>query len=242
MRKLLPLTILFAAALSVVTPSYAGPVELHHRLQFAADEAHRDVAITLDACGAGYDADLIDFLIAQRIPATIFVTKRWLDRNPSGSAQLLRHPDLFELEDHGTSHVAAVMALQSGIRGVPGEPDLAHLRAEVLGAADAITRSSGKAPRYYRGAGAIYDAAAIQQIEALGFRIAGFSVNADSGATLSTQRVAARLRSVRAGDIIIAHMNKPAGGTAEGFAAALPDLLRRGLRFVKLSEARLIPA
>jgi peptidoglycan/xylan/chitin deacetylase (PgdA/CDA1 family) len=134
------------------------------------------------------------------------------------------------------------MSVQSGIHGVPGEPDLAHLRAEVLGAAEAITRSSGKAPRFYRGAGAIYDAPAMQQIEALGLRIAGFSVNADDGATLSAVQVASRLRRVQAGDIVIAHMNKPAGGTAEGFAAALPELLRRGLRFIKLSDARLVPA
>jgi peptidoglycan/xylan/chitin deacetylase (PgdA/CDA1 family) len=242
MNKPLCLAILFAAAMTGATAALAGPVELHHRLHVAAGVSNRDVALTLDACGAGYDADLIEFLIAQRIPATIFVTKRWLDRNPTGSAVLLQHPDLFELEDHGTAHVAAVMSVQSGIHGVPGEPDLAHLRAEVLGAAEAITRSSGKAPRFYRGAGAIYDAPAMQQIEALGLRIAGFSVNADDGATLSAVQVASRLRRVQAGDIVIAHMNKPAGGTAEGFAAALPELLRRGLRFIKLSDARLVPA
>lgn len=232
---------LVSAALTAVAPCFAGPVELHHRLHLTADGSSRDVALTLDACGAGYDADLIDLLVALRTPATIFVTKRWLDRNPKGRAELLRHPELFELEDHGTAHVAAVLSPQSGIHGLPGEPDLAHLRAEVLGAAEAITRSTGQAPRFYRGAGAVYDAAAVQAIEAMGYRIAGFNVNADSGATLSAERVAARLRRVQAGDIVIAHVNKPAGGTAEGFAAALPELLRRGLRFIKLSQARLIP-
>jgi hypothetical protein len=53
--------------------------------------------------------------------------------------------------------------------------------------------------------------------------------------------VAARLRSVRAGDVVIAHMNKPAGETAEGFAIALPELLARGIRFVKLSDVQLQP-
>jgi hypothetical protein len=49
--------------------------------------------------------------------------------------------------------------------------------------------------------------------------------------------VARRLREVHSGDIVLAHLNKPAGGTAEGFAAALPQLQQRGVRFVKLSEA-----
>jgi hypothetical protein len=52
----------------------------------------------------------------------------------------------------------------------------------------------------------------------------------------------ARLRSVRPGDIVIAHMNKPAGATAEAFAATLPELLARGYRFILLSETRLQPA
>lgn len=88
----------------------------------------------------------------------------------------------------------------------------------------------------------LHEVQPMMQLEALGFRIAGFSVNADDGATLSAVRVATRLRRVQAGDIVIAHMNKPAGGTAEGFVAALPELLRRGLRFIKLSEASLVPA
>ncbi len=38
-------------------------------------------------------------------------------------------------------------------------------------------------------------------------------------------------------------MNRPASGTAKGLAAALPDLLGRGLTFVKLSQtAGVLPA
>jgi peptidoglycan/xylan/chitin deacetylase (PgdA/CDA1 family) len=109
----------------------------------------------------------------------------------------------------------------------------------VSGAALAITQLTGHAPHYYRGATALYDADAMRAIEGMGYTIAGFSVNADAGATLPLATVAARLRGVKNGDVIIAHMNKPAGATAEGFALALPGLLARGFRFVKLSGARL---
>ena len=124
------------------------------------------------------------------MPATVFVTKKWLDRNPAGTAMLLAHPDLFELEDHGT---------------------------------------------------AIYDHASIERIQAMGYIVAGFSVNADAGATLPRKAIVARLRAVRPGDIVIAHVNKPGGATAEAFAAALPELLARGHRFVTLYGARLQP-
>jgi peptidoglycan/xylan/chitin deacetylase (PgdA/CDA1 family) len=216
-------------------------VEPHHRLAPIAGESGPRVALTLDACGAGFDADLIGLLVAHRVPATIFVTRKWLDRNPAGAAELLSHSDLFELEDHGRAHVPATLGSGRRAYGMLGSPDMAHLQAEVSLGAEAITRLSGRAPRYYRGATALYDSASMKAIQAMGYTIAGFSVNADAGATLSRAGVAARLRSVREGDVVIAHMNKPAGETAEGFAIALPELLARGIRFVKLSDVRLQP-
>jgi peptidoglycan/xylan/chitin deacetylase (PgdA/CDA1 family) len=117
---------------------------------------------------------------------------------------------------------------------------MAHVRSEVSGAAQAITRLTGHAPHFYRGATAVYDKDAMHAIEGMGYAIAGFSVNADAGATLSQSAITTRLRSVKNGDVVIAHMNKPAGSTYEGFAVALPELLARGFRFVKLSDAKLV--
>ena len=233
-------SLLLCTAFTATAPAQA-LIEPHHRLAPGEAGPGQAVALTLDACGGGFDAELIALLVAHRVPATIFVTRKWLDRNPIGAAELLAHTDLFELEDHGRAHVPATLGAGRRAYGISGSPNVAHLQAEVLQGAEAITRLSGRAPRYYRGATALYDSAAIKTIEAMGYAIAGFSVNADAGATLSRAGVAARLRGVQAGDIIIAHMNKPAGGTAKGFALALPELLARGFRFVKLSDARLLP-
>jgi peptidoglycan/xylan/chitin deacetylase (PgdA/CDA1 family) len=216
----------------------SSPVEPHHRLALG-HSAGNTAAITLDACGGAFDAQLIHLLVAQRVPASIFVTKKWLGRNPAGTAALLAHPELFELQDHGTAHVPAVIGRR--VYGIAGEPDMAHVRSEVTGAAQAITALTGHAPHYYRGATAVYDPEALRAIEAMGYAIAGFSVNADAGSTLSQSAITARLRSVKNGDVIIAHMNKPAGSTFEAFSVALPELLARGFRFVKLSDARLMP-
>jgi peptidoglycan/xylan/chitin deacetylase (PgdA/CDA1 family) len=198
-------------------------------------------AITLDACGGGFDADLISLLVARRVPATIFVTKKWLDHNPVGTAKLLAHPDLFELEDHGAQHVPAVIGPGRRVYGITGQPDAAHLRDEISGAAKAIERLTGHAPHYFRGATAVYDAQSLKVITDMGYEVAGFSVNADGGATLPQAAIVKRLQAVQGGDVILAHMNKPAGYTAEAFAVALPGLLARGIRFVKLSQARLLP-
>lgn len=236
----LRLAALVLAGLGAMPAGAGKAVEWHHRLRAPASGRPAPVALTLDACSGAYDVDLIRLLVAQRVPATLFVTQRWLDRNPAATRELLAHPELFEIEDHGTRHVPAIVDPHGHLYGMAAEPDVEHLRAEVGGAAACIQARTGRAPHYFRGAGAAYDEAGRQTIEAMGLRIAGFSVNADGGATLPARAVAARLNAVKAGDIVIAHMNKPAGATAEGFAQALPGMRQRGLRFVKLSEAELV--
>jgi peptidoglycan/xylan/chitin deacetylase (PgdA/CDA1 family) len=211
------------------------PHELHHRLDTSSPGHARDVALTLDACGGAYDADLIATLVRLQVPATIFVTRRWLDANPAAVRELLAHPALFEMENHGSAHVPAVVG--GSVYGLQGARDAAGVEREVEGGAQAIARASGRAPTWYRGAGAVYGEQGEQAIARLGYRIAGFSLNADDGGTLGAASVARRLREVRPGDIVIAHLNRPASGTAEGLAAALPELLARDLKFVTLSQS-----
>jgi peptidoglycan/xylan/chitin deacetylase (PgdA/CDA1 family) len=216
------------------------PFEIHDRLEegLAAQGIHQ-IALTLDACTGRYDDDLIEFLVRYRIPATIFATKRWLDHNPRGVAVITNHLDLFDVEDHGENHIPAVIGAGRKVYGIPGEPDLIHLRREVLEGARAVEAVTGVAPHWYRGATAMYDAPAVEEIRKLGYGIAGFSVNADLGATLKKQSIVDRLKQVRAGDVIIAHMNKPTSDTAEGLSVALKALLDQGFVFVRLDQVRL---
>ena len=215
------------------------PTEIHDRISQASGVTNQ-VALTLDACSGAFDEDLILFLIRNRIPATLFATKKWLDKNPRGLAILKANLDLFDVEDHGENHIPAVIGTGRKVFGIAGEPDILHLRREVLEGAHAIERATGVAPHWYRGATAQYDSQAVDEIRRLGFGIAGFSVNADAGASLKRAQVLQRLRQVRAGDVIIAHMNKPAGDTAEGMSDGLMELLRRGLVFVRLDQVNLV--
>lgn len=230
------LPLLFVLALLLPRGAAAtSPNEPHQRLDTSSPAHARDVALTLDACGGAYDRDVITTLVRLKVPATIFVTRRWLDANPLATRELLAHPELFEIENHGSTHVPAVVS--GSVFGLRGPHDVAGVEKEVLGGAQAVSRAASRPPTWYRGAGAAYDAQGEQCIARLGYLIAGFSLNADDGATLGAATVAKRLRRVQPGDIVIAHMNKPASGTAEGFAAALPELLARQFRFIKLSQA-----
>lgn len=229
----------FIALAPLLATAALRPIEIHQTLVSEQSVSIRRVALTLDACGGQFDEDLVRFLIANRMPATIFATKKWLDHNNVGLAMLQARPDLFEIEDHGANHIPAVIGPTRKVYGLMGEPDLAHLRREVVDGANAIQHATGKAPHWYRGATAEYDPSAILAIEGWGYQIAGFSVNADAGATLHKAAIVSRLKHVKDGDVIIAHMNKPASDTAEGLAVGLIALLKQGFQFVKLDEARL---
>lgn len=218
----------------------AGAKEIHHRL---ADTAGAfEVALTLDACDGAFDADLIDTLVKLRVPATIFVTRKWIAKHAKGMAALRAHPELFQIENHGAEHVPAVLGQEASVYGLKAAGTLQALQREVEGGADAIASTGAARPTWYRGATARYDAASLKEISRLGYRVAGFSVNADVGATLPKRAIVQRLLAVRAGDIIIAHMNKPASETAEALQQALPVLIGRGARFVRLEGREMAKA
>jgi peptidoglycan/xylan/chitin deacetylase (PgdA/CDA1 family) len=231
-----------AALATIATPIRAGTpplVDVRQRVESGSGRSP-EVVLTLDACGGGYDVELIETLVRLRVPATIFVTRIWLERHPQAVRQLLSHPALFELQNHGAAHRPAVIG--RSVYRMPGAATAAEVESEVALGAQAVARATGTAPRWYRGAGALYDTQSLTVIGRLGQQVAGYSVNADDGATATVDTVTRRLRDLRPGDIVLAHVNRPAGATAEGFAAALPQLLQRGLHFARLSEVSVVTA
>ncbi len=237
MYKLIPL-ILSLALIPLSGVAEQRPFEVHDQL-VQQPGTEKNVALTLDACSGKYDDDLINFLIKNRIPATIFVTKKWMDQNPFGLSVIKAHLDLFDVENHGERHIPAVIGADTKVYGIPGQPDISHLRREVTAGAQAIEEAIGVAPHWYRDATAEYDSQSIGEITRLGYKIAGFSVNADDGATSKKYTIEKRLEHIKPGDVIIAHMNKPSSDSAEGLSVGLAHLLNNGFVFVRLDKADL---
>lgn len=222
-------------ALLCVGPAVAGDL-IEPQLHIA--RGGRDapqVALTLDACSGGVDERILGTLLDRGIPATIFVTGRWLERNPEALKVLLSRPDLFEIEDHGRSHIPAVIGLERPYGLEPaGTPEA--VIEEVAGGAEAVSAATGARPAWYRGATALYSADALDLIARLGFRVAGFSLNADFGATASAEVAAERVTGAKDGDVIIAHINQPTRAAGAGIAKGIIALQARGFRFVRLAD------
>lgn len=231
--------VLTALLLALAAPALAAPVgkltEPGLRLPPSAAGETR-VALTFDACEGRVDRRILDLLEGQAIPATIFVTGKWLARNPEVFQELLAHPALFEIEDHGARHLPAISypTRLYGLKVAGSRPAVAE---EVTGGARALTEAGAKAPQWFRGAGAEYDAGGMAEIAALGYRVAGFSLNGDGGATYSAAAAARSLAKARDGEVILAHLNQPSRPAGEGVAEGIAALKARGVVFVRLADA-----
>ncbi|WP_327674754.1 polysaccharide deacetylase family protein [Kitasatospora sp. NBC_00458] len=201
-------------------------------------DGERAIALTLDACGgpggSGYDAALIETLRAHGVPATLFLNARWIDANPAVFDDLAADP-LFEIANHGTAHRPLSVTGRSAY-GIAGTGDAGEVYDEITGNLEKLTALLGRPPRYFRSGTAHYDDVATRIAADLGQHIAGFTTNADAGATATSGQVHRELVGAPPGAIVIAHMNHPAAGTARGLATALPTLLTAGHTFTRLSD------
>lgn len=202
------------------------------------DTKEKVIALTLDACGSakgkGVDVRLMEFLNDNQIPATLFINGRWIDANPELFRQLAANP-LFEIANHGIRHKPASITGRS-IYGINGTQNVAEVVEEIELNARKIEAISGVRPKLYRSGTAYYDEIAVQISQGLGHDVAGYSLLGDAGATWSAAQVKAALLKAVSGDIALLHMNHPEAGTGAGIMAAVPELQRRGFRFVRMSE------
>ncbi|MEV4775144.1 polysaccharide deacetylase family protein [Microbacterium sp. LWH12-1.2] len=192
------------------------------------------VALTFDACGgsggSNVDHALIDGLRAATVPATLFLNQRWVETHAELAAELAADP-LFLLANHGTGH-HPLSVTGAAAYGIPGTGSAAGAVDEVWSNHQVLTELVGHPPRYFRAGTAHYDDVAVRIVHELGEIPIGFTVNGDGGASYSASAVRHEFGRAAAGSIVLAHMNRPDGGTAAGALAAISDLRAHGVRFV----------
>jgi peptidoglycan/xylan/chitin deacetylase (PgdA/CDA1 family) len=196
------------------------------------------MALTFDACGSplgsGYDAGLIRFLEQEHVAATLFINARWILANPDAFRALGNTP-LFEIANHGLLHKPCSVTGRSAY-GIQGTASVADLVDEIEINGRMITALTGRRPAFYRPGTAYCDEIGVQIAMSLGYTVAGFSVLGDAGATYTREQVKDALLAAPPGAIVILHMNHPEGQTRQGVMDAIPELKKRGVRFVTLSQ------
>ena len=64
----------------------------------------KGIALTYDQDCKTLDRGLVNYLIQNKIPATFFITTKFIEQNPNDFDYLKSHSDLFEIGSHSTTH------------------------------------------------------------------------------------------------------------------------------------------
>ncbi|MFM9608803.1 polysaccharide deacetylase family protein [Streptomyces niveiscabiei] len=236
-----------AAAPSLSPPPTlaAGPSGLTPVFEHAPRGKDRTVALTFDADmtadqgpraarGEHFDNPaLIATLRSLKIPATVFMTGRWAEEYPDQARSIGRDP-LFEVANHSYSHHAFTTDCY-GLPTVP-EPDM---RADVEKAYTAFRKAGVPHPMpYFRFPGGCYDKTALRALNATGVTAVQWDVISGDAFATDADAVARQvLDGVKPGSVVVMHCTRSAAPTTErALRTIVPELRRKGYRFVKVSD------
>ncbi|MBY8839704.1 polysaccharide deacetylase family protein [Streptomyces sp. SP2-10] len=186
------------------------------------------------AAGEHFDnPGLIAALRALKVPATVFMTGRWAEQYPA-EARDLGHDPQFEVANHSWSHYA----FTADCYGLP-TVDADGMRADVQRAYTSL-RAAGvpRAMPYFRFPGGCYDQRSLRRLSGLGVTAVQWDVvSGDAFATDADAVVKQVLDGVKPGSVVVLHCTRSAAPTTERVVrTVVPELRKRGYRFVKVSE------
>ncbi|MEV0125535.1 polysaccharide deacetylase family protein [Streptomyces sp. NPDC050703] len=205
----------------------------------------RTVALTFDAdmtAGQGPRAAggerfdnpaLVATLRRLKVPATFFMTGRWAEEYPSQAADIGGDP-LFEIANHSYSHYA----FTRDCYGLPTLPQ-DRMRADVERAFDAFrTAGVARTVPYFRFPGGCYDQRALRALAPGGVTAVQWDVvSGDAFATDPAAVARQVLDGVRPGSVVVMHCTRSAAPVTErALRTIVPELRKRGYRFVRVSE------
>jgi peptidoglycan/xylan/chitin deacetylase (PgdA/CDA1 family) len=193
------------------------------------DTREQQVAITFDACATraqknGFDRAILEVLKREAVPATIFVSGRWVETHPAAMVELAGD-GLLEFGNHSYDH-----------------PHMSRLRAPEI--ATEIDRTETALGRYGRRSVAFrppfgdWNDLVMQVADEKHLPFVTWDVVSGdpSAKTTTTGMIHAVVRKARAGSIIVFHINGRGWKTAEALPQIVKQLRTRGFQFVQLSE------
>lgn len=198
------------------------------------------LALTFDACGgphgSDYDAELIDYLRKEKIPATLFVSGKWIDANYNTFLELSKDK-LFEIENHGLNHKPCSVDGESeyGIKGTADVPDaFDEIEANEL----KIEKITGRRPLFFRSSTAYTDEACAKIAQQLNVTMISFDVLSGDAVPFTPVKTIQEsvMNHVKPGALIIMHFNHPAWNTYEALRNIIPELRAKGYSFTQLQN------
>ncbi|MFD3551703.1 polysaccharide deacetylase family protein [Streptomyces goshikiensis] len=222
-----------------------GPGGLTPVFERSRQKTEKTVALTFDADmtsdqgpraadGEHFDnPQLIATLRALKVPSTVFMTGRWAEEYPDQAKSIGTDPN-FEIANHSYSH----HAFKSPCYGLP-TLDGAAARADVDRAFDAFRKAGAvNTVPYFRFPGGCYDDQALRALSTAKVTAVQWDVVSGDAFAKDPAAVAEQvLAGVKPGSVVVMHCTRSAAPvTEEAIRTIVPELRKRGYRFVKVSE------
>lgn len=207
------------------------------------------IALGFDICEknndfTGYDGGIIDFLRANKVKATLYMSGKWMATHPERSMQLIADP-LFEKGNHAWTHgnfrVLAADQIDDQIYYTEAQYEL--LREELLAMDCSTQLGSEEAARIpprmmtFRFPYGTCNADALERVNGAGLPAVQWdTVTADPARGQTAAAISDVLVNAKPGAIVVMHANGRGWNTAKALRTAIPELKRRGFEFVTVAE------
>lgn len=158
------------------------------------------VVLIFDLCpvqkGSGYDQALIDYLIEQKIPATFFMSGKWMTKHDQQVKALLQIP-FFEVGTHGEVHAHLPLHSADG------------QKHEILGPVRLLKTKYSHNMTLFRPPYGEFNDDTVNVVRALGLQFILWNmVSNDPDQTLTATQIEDQLkRLIRKGSVIVMHAN-----------------------------------
>jgi peptidoglycan-N-acetylglucosamine deacetylase len=196
---------------------------------FHGSRAENIIALTFDACPSsthgGFDARIIQTLVDSGVPATFFLSGRWIVRHRK-EVKKLSLVKGFELGNHSYSHPHCTTISDDSIR-------------QELELTESLLKSiAGTSPKLFRPPFAETDQRVEHIANKIGLTTVMFDLaSGDPDSTISRERLIRYIvRNARNGSIIVMHVNGRGWHTYEALPEIIKSLRIRGFIFSKVSE------
>ncbi len=222
-----------------------GPGGLTPVFERTRQRTEKTVALTFDAdmtsdqgpraaSGEHFDnPELIAALRRLKVPSTVFMTGRWAEEYPDQAKAIGTDPG-FEIANHSYSH----HAFKSPCYGLPAL-DAAAARADVDRAFAAFKKAGAvNTVPYFRFPGGCYDEQALRALAPAKVTAVQWDVVSGDAFAKDPDAVAEQvLAGVKPGSVVVMHCTHSAAPvTEQAVEKIVPELRKRGYRFVKVSE------
>ena len=232
--------------LHMLPPLPTDPAAVGMVRRVALPDGPKVAALTFDLCEldtvtTGYNAAIINFLRAEKLPATLFMGGKWMRTHAARVRQVLTEP-LFEVGNHAWSHGNFALLSPEGMRAqvLWTQAQYELLREDALAAARAVggpQPSIPPVPVLFRLPYGRCSPQALDLLAGLGLTVVQWDVVAEGGGDNSAPKQALEVaRRVRPGSILLFHANRVPHGSAALLRGVVAALRAQGYSFVTVSR------